>query len=215
MPRIHLRYERSTDRGTHQLRQSQILWRSLNSDGEEAANRDEGGQHVQGERGYDAEASCTYCGRALDYSDGQSGDSHVLVPISCTNGGFVHSRCMLDRADRIARGHADPRPCVAFQSEWPGGIRPPHPAELATGVPMTELGGKWAAVGRALQFTAFLQRDALGTEPASYVTTGVHNTFELMAAALRRALRLCCAPFSVMRWTYPKRPASISPVQGN
>ena len=52
---------------------------------------------------------------------------------------------------------------------------------------MTELGGKWAAVGRALQFTAFLQRDALGTEPASYVTTGVHNTFELMATALRRS----------------------------
>ena len=52
---------------------------------------------------------------------------------------------------------------------------------------MTELGGKWAAVRRALQFAALLQRDALGTEPASKVTTGVHNTFELMATALRRS----------------------------
>ena len=48
---------------------------------------------------------------------------------------------------------------------------------------MTELGGKLAAVGRALQFAVLLQRDALGTERANYVTTGVHNTFELMATA--------------------------------
>ena len=48
VPRIHLRYDRSTDRGTHQQLQLEILWRSLNSDGEEVANRDEGGQHVQG-----------------------------------------------------------------------------------------------------------------------------------------------------------------------
>ena len=52
---------------------------------------------------------------------------------------------------------------------------------------MTELGGKLAAVGRALQFAVLLQRDALGTERANYVTTGVHNTFELMATAPRRS----------------------------
>ena len=129
VPRIHLRYDRSTDRGTHQQRQLEILWRSLNSDGEKVANRDEGGQHVQGDRGDDAEASCTYCSRALVDSDGQSGDSHVRVPIPCTHGGFVHARCMLARADRIARGYADPRPCVVCQSAWTGGTRPPHPAE--------------------------------------------------------------------------------------
>ena len=105
---------------------------------------------MQGERGDDAEASCTYCGRALVDSDGQSGDSHVRVPIPCTHGGFVHARCMLDLADRIARGYADPRLCGVCQSAWPGGTRPPHPAELARGLPMTELGGRWAAVGRAL-----------------------------------------------------------------
>ena len=93
---------------------------------------------------------------------------------------------MMDRADRIARGLADPRPCVACPSAWPGGIRPPHPAELAKGLPMTELGGRWAAVKRGLQFVALLQRDAPGTEPDSRVTTGVHNTFELMATARSR-----------------------------
>ena len=109
---------------------------------------------MQGERENDAEASCTYCSRALVDSDGQSGDSHVRVPIPCTHGGFVHARCMLDRAERIARGYADPRPCIVCQSVWPGGTRPPHPAELARGLPMTELGERWTAVGRALQFAA-------------------------------------------------------------
>ena len=94
---------------------------------------------------------------------------------------------MLDQADRIAGGHADPRPSVACQSAWSGGNPSPDPPELARGLPITELGGRWAAVRRALQFAALLQRDALGTEPASYVTTGVHNSFELMATALRRS----------------------------
>ena len=64
---------------------------------------------------------------------------------------------------------------------------------------MTELGGRWAAIGRALQFATLLQQDVLGTEPASYVTTGVHNTFELMATALRRrstSLSVLCSLFS-------------------
>ena len=147
---------------------------------------------MQGEREDDTEASCIYCGWALDDSDGQSGDSQVRVPIPCTHEGFVHARYMLHREDRIARGHADPRPCVACQSAWPGGIRPPHPPELARGLPMTELGGRWAAVRRALQSAALLQPDALGTEPARHVMTGVHNTFEL-------ALRMSSTSSSVLR----------------
>ena len=94
------------------------------------------------EKGDDAEASCIYYGRALDDSAGESGDSNVRVPIRCAHGGSVHARCMLDRADRIARGHTDPRPCVASQSAWPEGSRPPQPAELARGLPMAEQGGR-------------------------------------------------------------------------
>ena len=55
---------------------------------QEVANRYEGGQHVHGVRGDDAEASCTYCGRALDYSAGESGGSRVRVPIPCAHGSF-------------------------------------------------------------------------------------------------------------------------------
>ena len=102
-----------------------------------------------------------------------------------TEGWYTHVACWTGRtASREGMPIRDP---VACQSAWPGGNRPPHPAELARGLSMTKLEGRWAAVRRALQFTALLQRDALGTEPASYVTTGVHNTFELMATALRRS----------------------------
>ena len=82
---------------------------------------------------------------------------------------------------------------------------------------MTELMERWAAVGRALQFAALLQRDALGTEPASYVTTGFHNTFELMATALRRSSTsssVLCSLFSDAM-DLPQEAASISPVRGN
>ena len=141
----------------------------------------------------------------------------MLVPIPYTHGGFVHTRCMLDRADRIARGHANPRACVACQSAWPGGIRSRHPAELARGLPMTELGGRWAAVGRALQFAALLQRDALGTEPASYVTTRVRNMFDLRATALRRSSTSSSVLCSLFNDTMdlPQEACLDFPVRGN
>ena len=48
----------------------------------------------------------------------------------------MHARCMLDRAEHLARRHADPRPCVACRLAWPGGNRPLHPPALARGVSM-------------------------------------------------------------------------------
>ena len=40
--------------------------------------------------------------------------------------------------------------------------------------------GRWAAVGVALQFADPIQRSIFGPGPASYVTTGDNDTFELM-----------------------------------
>ena len=124
VPRIHMRYDRTTPDGAHQQRQLEILQRSLTSGVEEAASQGEGGQDV--ERGLEEseEFWCTYCGWPLDNSSGESGEDHARVPVPCT-------RCMLARAENLARGHADPRPCVACRSAWPGGSRPPDPAELA------------------------------------------------------------------------------------
>ena len=116
VPRIHMRYDRTTPDGAHQQRQLEILWRSLTSGVEEAASQGEGGQDV--ERGLEEseEFWCTYCGWPLDNSSGESGEDDARVPVPCAHGGFVHTRCMLDRAENLARGYADPRPCVACRS---------------------------------------------------------------------------------------------------
>ena len=156
-------------------------WRSAISE-VEAANLGEN-QHVKGRAREEAEPACTYryCGLAVKNAAGGSGDNHTRVHARCPNGGFVHVSCMLGPADRLARGHIDPRFCVACSCEWVGGRRPPHPAMLARGLPMTQSGGRWAALRNTMQFADFLQRDGPG--PASYLTTGVHKSFELMIRA--------------------------------
>ena len=92
----------------------------------------------------------------------------------------MHVSCMLERADRLARGHTDLRSCVACSCERAGGRRPIHLAELARGLPMTESGGRWAALRNTMQCADLLQRDVPGPGPASYLTTGVHGSFEFM-----------------------------------
>lgn len=54
------------------------------------------------------------------------------------------------------------------------------------GLPMTEKGGRWAAVRSALQFVTLLQRCTLETESTSHMMTGVDNTFELMVSTFGR-----------------------------
>ena len=115
VPRTHVRHDRTADRGAHQQRQLEIRWRSVNSGVEEVANRHEGSQHVHAGRRDDDDAPCTYGQALADYAGGP-GATHVRVPIPCAHGGFVHALCMLDRADRIAGGHTDPRPGVACHS---------------------------------------------------------------------------------------------------
>ena len=48
--------------------------------------------------------------------EGMSGEEDARVPVPCAHGGFVHTLCMLDCAENLARGYADPRPCVACRS---------------------------------------------------------------------------------------------------
>ena len=85
---------------------------------------------------------------------------------------------MLDRAERLASGHADPQPCVECRSEWSARNRPLHPAELAENLPRPRPGGRWSAVAGALQFAELLEEDAPRLDPATYVTTGSRDTFE-------------------------------------
>ena len=73
-PRIQQRFDGATEWGANRQGQLARFLRSAISDGEEAMNHGENDQEVQGSAGEEAEASCTYCGRALDDSEGVSRD---------------------------------------------------------------------------------------------------------------------------------------------
>ena len=144
-------------------------------------------------------APCTCCGEHVDYPAGDSGDGEAPVPVTCSHGGFVHARCMWDRAERLANGHVDPQPCATCRCEWPVRSRPPHPAELAQGLLRSQSGERWPAAGSTLQFAEVLQEGAPLLDLASYVTTGSRDTFELMVRAHGRSPTcsfLLCSPFS-------------------
>ena len=181
-PNVHLRYNRSTPDGAHQQRQLETLWRSLTSGVEERPRRQgEGGQDMEGELEEPEEFWCIYTGWPLDNSVGESEENDARVPAPCARGGFVRTRCMLDRVEHLAREHASSSPCVACRSTWPGGKRPPHSAELARGLSMNGHEGRWAGVrGALLQFTARVQRHISGPESVSHTITGIYGTFELM-----------------------------------
>ena len=48
VPRIHIRYDRTTPEGAHQQRQLETFWRSLTSGVEEATSQGEGDQDFEG-----------------------------------------------------------------------------------------------------------------------------------------------------------------------
>ena len=71
-------------------------------------------RHAAGSRGASA---CAYCGRALEKPTGDSAVKSLWALIPCPHGEQVDARRMLDRAERLAGGHANPQPCVARHSE--------------------------------------------------------------------------------------------------
>ena len=82
-------------------------------------------RHAAGSRGA---SPCAYCGRALEEPTGDLAVDLLWAVIPCPHGEQVHARCMLDRAECLARGHTGPQPCIALRSEWPVRNRPLHPA---------------------------------------------------------------------------------------
>ena len=135
-PKTHVRYDRTIPEGSHQQRQLETLCRSLTSGMEEAASQGEGDQDFEGGLEESQKFWCTYCGWPLDNSGGESEEDVARVPVPCANGGFVHERCMLGRAEHLARGHANPTPFVMSRSAWSRGRRPLHPAGLDRGLSM-------------------------------------------------------------------------------
>ena len=126
LPRLHQRFDGATGWGIRRRGQLERSWRSAISEEEkEAANPD---QHRERRAREEAETACTYCELALEDVAEGSGDNHMGVPVRCPDGGFVHVSCILERADRLAKGYTNPRSCVVRSREGVRRRRPPHPA---------------------------------------------------------------------------------------
>ena len=88
----------ATEWGAHRRGQLARYWRPAISEGGEAMNQGENIQHVHGTAGEEAEASCTYCGRALDDSEGGQGTitCGYLSPAPtqglCTSSAYLNER---------------------------------------------------------------------------------------------------------------------------
>ena len=60
---------------------------------------------------------CSYHRRALDDSISGIGGMKAPARVFCDHGGRIHGYCMLESAENISIGQADPRPYLACQSE--------------------------------------------------------------------------------------------------
>ena len=117
----------ATPEGTDSALESNLSERGQLEPGVAVLGIAEGGQTVINR----SASLCTYCGRAVEDSTGGSAVDSLWACIPCCHGEQVHVSCMLQGADRLASGHADPQPCVTCRSEWPARNRPPHPAGKA------------------------------------------------------------------------------------
>ena len=122
-------------------------WRSTT----EAANQGENGQHPQESAEDEAEAWCSYYGRALEDAVGGAEDKHIRGPVPCP-----HRRVCARPLHVGASGMPRERSCRPevlrrVPLRVAGEADRSHPAELGRGLPMTELGGK-AALTTTMQF---------------------------------------------------------------
>ena len=153
LPRLHMRIDGAAGGGGSQHLRIARLWEDVTpGTGDEGYERG-GGWRLRGRPVIEArDESCAACGQALDDPVAGLGGLNAPVQVPCDHGGRVHGRCMLERADRIACRSADPRPCLACQSERPLGRRSPHPTELAGAVAANEeeADGRWPRTFEAI-----------------------------------------------------------------
>ena len=103
----------ATPEGTDPALENDRLARGLFGQGDAAALES---RQTTGDTDARLGVLCTYCGRVLQDSSEHAGADHLWSIIPCAHGQFVHVGCMLDRTERLACGHTDPRPCVVCSS---------------------------------------------------------------------------------------------------
>ena len=110
---------------------------------------------------------------------------NIPVQVPCEHGRRVHDHFMLECAEFIALGNADPRLCLTCQSEWPLGRRPLHPAEFAREIPgfEDEEDGRWSRTYDAQRFATRVVRASLQLDQTEDQSTCVYNTFKDMLRA--------------------------------
>ena len=105
------------------------------------------------------------------------------VQVSCDHRGRAHGHCMLERAECIAVGNADPWPCLACRSEWPLGRRPFHPAEHVREKPgLEEEDGRWLRTYEGLRLAMIVSGEPSQLDYTEYQSPGGYNTFGDMRA---------------------------------
>lgn len=150
---------------------------------EEGAKQGKGGQHEQKGRKEDAETSCIYFGLALENSPGDRRQprtgTHSMRPrracarpVNVRACGAPREQPPPWRAVRNDRGEANLRTRRTWLEGW---------------LPMTESGGGMGGGEGLLAVRRSPSARRPQTGAASYVTTGVHSTFESMVAAHRRS----------------------------
>lgn len=97
--------------------------------------------------------------------------NHIRVPFPCVHVGLVHVPFMSERAGRIARGHADPKPYVASPSEWAGGSRS---IPLSVGACQRSADNRALEGGRDVEehHADLLPRDVREPSPSCFTTGG-------------------------------------------
>lgn len=144
----------------------------------------------------------------------------MMVPVPCPHGEFCARQLHAGTSGSPREGAYIPQKVLRRVPPRGGGRKttPPHPAEIARYLPINESGGRWTtALRNVVQFAEFLQRDVPGPGPASYPTTSVCSSFELVVRAHGRSptsSSLLCSLFSDALGPTSSRLPWFSPLEG-
>ena len=109
LPRLHMRIDGAASGGGSQHPRIARPWEDVTPGTEDEGYEQDGRWRLRGRPVIAArDEPCPYCEQALDDPIDGLGGMNAPVQVPCDHGGRVHGRCMLERAERIECGSADP-----------------------------------------------------------------------------------------------------------